>query len=320
MRRFPPPINLMTSLKNYKKHTIGIAVSIIFVAFVEYYVGWTKLLSPWQNQSWGTILSVIVLLLISYLLRALRLYDYFKQEMRGHFLLTCRLMLQHNFFNNMLPMRTGEASFPILIRRYFCIPMSHSIPALLWFRMLDAHTLLMFAAMALMIIWQDTWPTSLCLVLLATWLTVPYLVYVHKQRFFSYLYSYFPKHRQPLLDKIQLGLPQTKVAFWRAWLWTVANWSIKISSFAYILTLFGPIPGLPAVLGAITGDASSILPWHGVAGAGTFEAGVLVGLLPFDIDSQTGLSVAINLHIIILGTTIIGGILSVLIPTKLPHG
>jgi len=240
--------------------------------------------------------------------------------MRGNFLLACRLMLQHNFFNNMLPMRTGEASFPILIQRYFCVPMSHSIPALLWFRMLDIHTLLMFAAMALMILWQDTWPIWLYLVLLATWLTLPYLIYASKRRFFAHIYSYFATHRHPLLDKIQLGLPQTKTTFWRAWLWTMANWLIKISVFAYILTLFGPIPGLPAVLGAMSGEASSILPWHGVAGVGTFEAGVLAGLLLFNIDSQTGLTVAINLHIIILGTTIIGGFLSLLIPTKSTHG
>ena len=52
----------------------------------------------------------------------------------GSFLRSFRLILIHNLFNNLLPMRSGEASFPILMAREFSVPFSRSIPGLVYLR------------------------------------------------------------------------------------------------------------------------------------------------------------------------------------------
>ena len=69
-----------------------------------------------------------------------------------------------------------------------------------------------------------------------------------------------------------------------------------IRDSAWILRLFAPMPGAAAVMGAIGGDLTSVLPVHGVAGAGTYEAGVVAALTPFDIPTAAALAAAVNLH------------------------
>ena len=80
-----------------------------------------------------------------------------------------------------------------------------------------------------------------------------------------------------------------------------------------VLRLFLPMPVAAAVWGAMAGDLTSILPVHGVAGAGTYEAGVVAGLLPFGVAAQPALQAAVNLHIFLLGATLLGGALGFLI-------
>ena len=58
-------------------------------------------------------------------------------------------------------------------------------------------------------------------------------------------------------------------------------------------------------MGATTGELSSVLPIHGVAGAGTYEAGVLAGLLPWGVDHAEALAAAVNLHLFVLGSTLL---------------
>ena len=53
------------------------------------------------------------------------------------------------------------------------------------------------------------------------------------------------------------------------------NWTVKLLVFAWILRSFIALPFTTALLASVTGEASSVLPFHGLAGAGTYEAGVL---------------------------------------------
>ncbi|VAW96580.1 hypothetical protein MNBD_GAMMA20-1008, partial [hydrothermal vent metagenome] len=56
------------------------------------------------------------------------------------------------------------------------------------------------------------------------------------------------------------------------------------------------------------------------AGAGTFEAGVVAALLPFGIDAKTALQAAVNLHLFILGSTLLAGLLSLALPARRQSG
>jgi len=61
-----------------------------------------------------------------------------------------------------------------------------------------------------------------------------------------------------------------------------------------------------------------VLPLHGIAGAGTYEAGIVAALLPFGVDTETAVSAAVNVHLFLLGVTLLGGALSLLLRVS-PH-
>ena len=101
-------------------------------------------------------------------------------------------------------------------------------------------------------------------------------------------------------------------------MWTQLNWLVKLAVFAWILRLFAPMPGAAAVMGAIGGDLTSVLPVHGVAGAGTYEAGVVAALIPFGVETGAALAAAVNLHLFMLGLSLLGGALGFLLSHDRP--
>ena len=115
------------------------------------------------------------------------------------------------------------------------------------------------------------------------------------------------------LHDLMVALPDHPLTFARALLWTVVNWALKLAVFAWLLSVFTGLPLSSSWSGATTGELSSVLPIHGLAGAGTYEAGVLVGLLPWGIEKTAALAAAVNLHLFVLGSTfILTGLLVVL--------
>lgn len=296
----------------YFRHTLSLIILIVFVCLVEYFMGWRTVLHPWQTQAWESIFLAIFLAFITLLIRSARLYDYFHTQLQGRFPISCKLVIQHNFYNNILPMRAGELSFPILMSRYFRISSSQSLPALFWFRVLDLHTILTLGILAIGLQW---WPTSLVTLALILWLPLP-LALAKANQWLIRKWDGDKDHR--LLSRLQEAIQNLPTEFGfilRSWLWTWANWAIKLGVYAWIITLFIQSDVSPALAGAISGDLTSILPVHGVAGSGTFEAGVVSGLLVFGISADQALLAAVNLHLFILAATFISAALSLLIPT-----
>jgi uncharacterized membrane protein YbhN (UPF0104 family) len=288
-------------------YLIGIIIFLVFVIGIEHYIGWQTLLTPWRQVSWQALGITCSLVFLSYGVRAIRVYSYFLPLTQGKLTACMKLTLLHNFFNNLLPMRTGEASFPVLMTRYFGIPLTHSVAALLWLRLLDLHTLCSVALFMLGQLWLD-WRVNF--ILNGVWLVLPYLSFL-ALRWLMTLETWQSRR----ITQIIAGLPQTHSSFWQMWVWTVLNWGVKIAVFAWILQLFAPLTFPIACLGAIGGELTSVLPVHGVAGAGTYAAGVVAGLLPFGVSAREALQAAVNLHLFFLSLSIIGGLVGLLLKT-----
>jgi uncharacterized membrane protein YbhN (UPF0104 family) len=318
---------------------MGIGLLVGLALLVHFSIGWGQLLRPWLGVPTGTLLSALVLVFLSYLVRAARLHQYFVPATRGHFLRTFRIQLLHNLFNNLLPMRTGEASFPILMKQNYDVPLSRSLPGLLYLRLMDLHFLVVVALTVISV--GDRREGWLLVLVVAP---MPFLAFRAQgwiRRRFGTGAALRSKPETPqgsfapapgseaeawsdpgsgklksLLRKSLEGLPGTPFLFWLIWLWTGVNWSVKLLVYAWILTVFSPMPYTYALLGSITGEISSVLPVHGLAGAGTYEAGIMVGLLPRDLDVQAALTGAVNLHLFVLGASVLSGALALLIPVR----
>ena len=206
---------------------------VLFVAVVEWLWGWSELLRVWQSLSLQSLAIAAILFLTSYLVRTWRLYDYFQSRLRGQLIPALRLMLLHNVFNVFLPARSGEVSFPLLMKRYFEIDYSSSLPALLWFRILDLHTVLFIGVLAFFAQY-----TSLLIVVMVSllWASVPLVLY-GSRHYASQRLGHEGKWR-PIAHKVLDGFPGSPGVFWKCWGLTWLNWSVKIAVLAWLLGQF----------------------------------------------------------------------------------
>lgn len=276
--------------------------------WLETRIGWRVLLGPWRDFAPLELLGLLGLSFLSYLLRAVRVYDYLHTRVKGHFLLVLKLSVLHNVANNLLPMRAGEAAFPILMRRHFGHGMVESLLSLFWIRILDLHLLL---ALALAVLWQrqQDWPW----LLLGAWLGALLLVYPLRRPLLGWLGDKEGK-AWSLTRRVLNSLPRSQWQFLRIYLWTLLSWLTKMAAFIAVLLHFLPIPLWQGLLGVMGAELSSILPVHGVAGAGSYEMAMTAVLIPLGVEARAAMQGAVNLHIFLLGVTLLLGLAAFLIP------
>ena len=89
------------------KFWISLAILLAFIIVVERSYGWLAVLASWQRISTGELTIAVTLMLISYLLRALRFYDFFHPYCHGQWWRLTRITVLHNFFNNRLAQQTS---------------------------------------------------------------------------------------------------------------------------------------------------------------------------------------------------------------------
>jgi uncharacterized membrane protein YbhN (UPF0104 family) len=295
--------------------TIKIAVVVAYFWILEVFWGWNQLLAPWLSISYVTVLAAVALLALTYFIRAWRIYDYFRADIDGKYLLTLKLTLLHNVLNNLLPARSGEVSFPVLMKRYFQVSLTRSTATLLWLRFMDLHTVILLGAGALYFA-TATYPWWLAA--MAVWMVLPLAAYLAHAK----MAGVVPRIRNPkwqaVATKLISGLPNSLVELSRAWLWTLVSWSIKIVAMAWILKQFASMSTAQAWVGSVAGDLSSVLPFHAPAGIGTYEAAALGGLAAVGINTDSAMQAAVNLHIMILLSSLLGGALALLIKDANP--
>ena len=295
------------------RQLLGISIAIGLVTVVEIYVGWIAVLAPWLRVSPIALMLPTLMVLGSYLLRSARLMDWFYPIPSGA---AIKIMLQHNLWNNLLPMRTGELSFPVLLQRHLQIAPSQSLVALAWFRILDLMCLLLILASTYA--WLQGFPFLILFLLIAALAFLPlahYLLLNMLPKVTASLPSWLSEKLNLLVNAMQLELSK----LWRCLGWTFANWALKLVAFGYVFTLFADVNMQTGIISAIGGELTSILPIHGVAGAGTYEAGVVGLSLTTTVDTETALAAGVNLHLFLLSITLLTGIGSQLLPSHVNH-
>jgi hypothetical protein len=282
---------------------ISVAIVIVFVVAAEHFVGWQSLVYPWFYMDDPARLAFAVALLgATYVIRAFRVYRYF--HFRSGFARCLRLLVTHTLLVNLLPMRAGEFAFPVLMSRYFAIPIRRSLPALLWLRALDLHVLLCIR-IALVAATQAAPVSGIALVVGTVWLALPFAAYPLSQPLMRFAARKDTKPYE-LLQSAVSAIPETLVRLVEDWLLTMVNWIIKLAVFSWIILAFSGENYVASLAGAIGGEVGSMLPVQGIAGIGTYEAGVVAGMRSLGVTTSNALTGAVNLHLLVLGVSILG--------------
>ncbi len=276
------------------KLLLSVVILVITLAVVEYKIGWYSLLTSWQGFSLGTLVLLVVLSLSSNALRALRIRISFELPGRRYPQMFY-LSTNHNLLNNLLPMRTGEVAFPVLIKRYFGIGLMNSSSHLLLYRLLDLVALLSVAGV--LAVWQFNPLASVGLALVTV---VGLLLFDQGKRLVVWLLGRFSHPKLVKLAQALAVLPTRGGHFGAIVLTTYAIWLTKLLAFLGVVLQLSELTLTQAVTSVAIADLSSILPIHGVAGSGTFEAAFVLAGQFYAIDTTALLKVAVQLHLFLL--------------------
>lgn len=290
------------------KRVLAILVSITLLAWLLADGRWRGLGEVFQRLDPATLLLCAAGFALSYLLRALRIYDEFRVMAAGRYATCLRISLIHNAMINVVPFRGGEAAFPILLRQNFGVPLPRAVASLFWFRLQDAFVVMALAA--------AVWPglplafkaLAIAAVVAVAWWLPRWARAPHAWAEGSPLTAKLAKVRDAFAES-------TRHARF-GWLWTIANWTVKLAAQAWLLAALIPSSLAVGAAGALGAELAAILPVQGVAGFGTYEAGAAAALLPNGVSLQAGLQVALALHLFVIACAVTSGAIAWLFPAS----
>lgn len=287
---------------------LGGALLAGVIIAVELSLGWRVLLRPWSTLPLTLLAGAFLLTALSYLTRAVRVQVYFAAELRNRFPAVLRLSVLHNTANNLLPMRAGEMVFPWLMRRYFGHGFLSAGASLIWIRLMDLHFLGVIGLFALWLSRPGPWWLLIALVwfgALPLFWRIARLPATQRLR---------PGHLGRLLRLCADAAPSSLRQLLWLYLWTIVSWTLKFIAFALVLGHFLPLATWKVILGVMGAELSTVLPFHGVAGSGSYELAVIAALAPFGVAPAEALGGAVNLHLFLLGSTLLLGAAALLLP------
>jgi len=251
---------------------------------------------------WGLVATG---LLLSYGLRAWRIAHEFRSYEGMRFGVAFRVVLWHNASVNVMPFRTGEAAFPLLLRRAAGVPLVRSAATLLWLRLQDACTLLMLG------IW--TWPQS-SLLLRVTLSGIVLLGVAGLWWLARRPGQWSLSERWPRLSQLREALAHASEHAQHSWLVTFSNWAIKLCVQALVLQSVLQAAWGVGLAGALGAELSALSPIQGVAGFGSYEAGSAAAMQLLGIDWVHGLQAAALMHLVMLVSSLFWAALAWLWP------
>lgn len=294
------------------KRVVAVLVSLALLAWLASSGRWRELGEIAGRLDAWTLAVATSGFALSYTLRALRVHDEFRGNARGRFGACLRIVLIHNAMVNVLPFRGGEAAFPVLLGRTFGTPLPRAIASLFWFRLQDAFVVAIVAALV--------WPgvaLALRLAGVAALVATAFLLprWARKSHDWADRGALAGK-----LAKLRDAFAESTAHARYGWLWTVANWTVKLAAQAWLLGALLGAPLATGAAGALGAELAAILPIQGVAGFGTYEAGAAAALLPAGIGFDTGLRAALALHLFVIACAVTAGAIASLFPNAGPAG
>lgn len=287
-------------MKTWLKRGSALIITFALLAWVVHGARWNTVMTSLSHVGIGDLLLAVAAFAASYLLRAARVHDEFREDTQASFAAILRLTLLHNASINILPFRSGEATFPILLNRWFGVPTTRAVVALLWLRIQDAFVVLALAAF----VWPGLHPALRALwiagVVFAAW-AIPAWARRHPEA------TGKEGKLAGMIHRVRIALAESTRHHGRGWFWSLANWSVKLAAQAWLLAALlqsGLATGLAGALGV---ELAAILPIQGVAGFGTYELGGAFLMTPHGINFSAGVNAALALHLFVIACALAAG-------------
>ncbi|MDC3058073.1 flippase-like domain-containing protein [Litorivicinus sp.] len=277
--------------------TVSIAASLLDL---------TAVVTAFSSLSVHTILVILILGSVSWVLRGLRTWLLFEQV---PLLEALGMSFVHNTANNLAPMRLGELALPLLARWLGNVEFSVGLTSLLWIRLLDFISLVSISLCVFLL--PSVGSIMLAFIAALIFLTPLLIAVLVPKTQGLRLPKILKQARSQLIFESQNGQ-----RLHRIWRLTILAWLAKILGMAILLATLSGIAVTDVISTILGAELSSILPIHGLAGAGSYEAGGIIGSTFVGLSPILALEMTIQLHIYVLSLTVVFGILGVLLLLK----
>jgi hypothetical protein len=295
----------------------GIVLVAALINVIDHYLGWEQILKPWQKVNPALAALAFVFIAVSHILRAMRIHSLTKDKLSSQLSATIKISALHQLANNIMPMRLGELTYPLLMRRYYSVPVGDSISQLIWLRVLDLALMGAVAFILLLVVLNHSLVTLSAAAAILISVFIAIAVRTTAQTHFMALVSSRSWLNKPFLV-LRDNVPSTKKHHAYLLLLTVAAWGFKLCAASLVILFFADVSITSALTGSIAGEVAGILPIQGVAGAGTYEAIVFTGISLSEGIEPNWLAVAFNMHLFMLTCTAIVAVLA--LPIAVPRG
>lgn len=297
-------------LRQIASAVVGLGFLAALVVVFEQRIGWEHALALLAAVPATMLAGAVVLFLVSFTARAIRIHWVTAAHTRGQFPATVRLSCLCVTANTLLPARSGEILFPVLMRRHFGLPMGEGFAVLIWLRLFDLHCL--FGAGLFGLALGMAGPVTAVLASVVWLALVPA----------GFVVSRLLAERLPRGSRITRWISDLLASAPRAWVglyaWTWLTWYTKFAALAVLLMTMAGLTVDAAAAGIVAGELSFVLPMHGVAGAGTYQGAIVAVTALWSADADQVLAAAVDLHLFILGVTLVVAAASLLLPAGQP--
>ena len=264
----------------------SIAAGVAVLALLVVFTPWRLLAERVSTVPWQGWVAATLGMSATYALRAGRLRAEWLWKLRtlGLGYREClQITLLHNAAINLLPMRSGEASYSFLLHRRWGVGLGDATASLLWLRLQDMMVLGVLG-IAILVPAPLAWRIGFAAAAIALAATLlPALVrrvHIHAR------WSRARRHADPaarrqrklwhLVAKVA-GAFRAARGGAAAWGFAIANWVLKLGIVGLLLSSLAALPAGPAFCAALGGELAGVIPLQAPAGVGTYEAGVALG-------------------------------------------
>ena len=288
------------------KLVVAIVLLLATIWIVAGLVDLTALMNAIGSLPVRTMLIVFLLGAVSWFLRGLRTYILFEKV---PLVQSLGMSFVHNTANNLAPMRLGELVLPALARWMGNIEFSVGLTGLVWIRLLDFISLIGISVCIILL--PSAGAIMLALLAALIFLTPLLLAVVVPKIQHMWLPRILENARDQLIFEARNGRRLQQM-----WRLTMLAWLSKLVSMGILLAALSGIPMTDLMATILGAELSTILPIHGLAGAGSYEMGGVLGSSLIGLSPILALEITIQLHIYVLSLTMVFGILGVLLLFK----
>ena len=312
-----------------RANLIGFTFSLVVIVYIVTKLDWQVVIQTFTQLDFRWLAAAFGVYLINYVFRSLRfqtLLNLGSVPFRHLFGITNL----YGMYLYLMPAKTGELSFPLLVKNRLNVPLPESTAILITARFFDFATVALFLPFVLVFFWDMLHPWVRIVVFLfiggVFLIGVGFIWLVRQPARTQRLQQIHTADFHPLVFRLwnsfimfiqsMQAIDQRK-QYVRNWLITIIIWFCVQTTFYFIVLSLGEsLSFYQVIVVSIIMIPMTLLPIQGFANLGTHEIGWVAAFSLFGYPETNALKIAVSSHIILLLFVLLLGSLGLILIKK----